>query len=47
VKLGVAALAGDDRELPTGELEVAALARGNGRRCFLRVSEAEVAEILS
>ena len=47
VKMGVAALAGDDRELPTGELEVAALARGNGRRCFLRVTEAAVAEILS
>jgi len=47
VKLGVAALAGEDRELPTGELEVAVLARGNGRRCFLRVTESAVADILS
>jgi proteasome alpha subunit len=38
VRLGVAALAGDDRELPTGDLEVAVLARGNGRRCFDRLT---------
>src|SRR5690606_32967701 len=30
VRLGVSALAGPDRDLPTGELEVALLARGNG-----------------
>lgn len=47
VKLGVSALAGPDRELPTNELEVAALARGNGRRCFHRVNDLGVAEILS
>jgi proteasome alpha subunit len=42
VCLGVAALAGDDRELPTGDLEVAVLARGNGRRCFERLSAESV-----
>jgi proteasome alpha subunit len=47
VKMGVAALAGPDRELPTTELEVAALARSNGRRCFHRVNDLGVAEILS
>jgi proteasome alpha subunit len=46
VRLGVAALAGPDRDLPTGELEVARLARGNGRRCFERVLEPDLAKIL-
>ncbi len=47
VRIGVAALAGPDRELPTSELEVACLARGNGRRCFDRLTDAEVAAILA
>ena len=47
VRLGVAALAGPDRDLPTSELEVARLTRGNGRRCFERVSEPELAAILA
>jgi proteasome alpha subunit len=42
VKLGVAALAGSDREIPVIELEVAILRRGSGRRCFARLSDAEV-----
>ncbi len=46
IRLGVTALAGPDRELPTGELEVAKLARGNGRRCFERVPEAMLGELL-
>lgn len=46
VRLGVAALAGPDRELPTGDLEVATLARGNGRRCFARVPEPALAAML-
>ena len=46
VQLGVSALAGPDRELPTAELEVAMLARGNGRRCFNRLDDAGIAEIL-
>ena len=47
VRLGVGALAGPDRELPNTELEVAALARGNGRRCFRRVADVEIPQILS
>jgi proteasome alpha subunit len=47
VRLGVSALAGPDRELPTTELEVATLSRGNGRRCFARVADTDVAVMLS
>jgi proteasome alpha subunit len=47
VTLGVSALAGPDRELPLEELEVAVLARGNGRRCFRRLDDATVAELLA
>jgi len=46
IRLGVSSLAGPDRELPTTELEIGALSRGNGRRCFHRVADATVAEIL-
>jgi len=46
VRLGVSALAGD-RQLAVGELEVAQLARGNGRRCFRRLDDTAVAEILA
>ena len=37
ISIGVAALGGPDREIPSAELEVAELARGNGRRCFHRL----------
>ena len=47
VRLGVVALAGDDRNLTSPELEVAVLARGNGRRCFRRIDDAAVAELLA
>jgi len=47
IRIGVTALAGADRELPTGDLEVAKLGRGNGRRCFQRVSDADLATILA
>jgi proteasome alpha subunit len=47
IRIGVEALAGPDRELPTAELEVAHLSRGNGRRCFERIGDADVAAILS
>jgi proteasome alpha subunit len=47
VDVGAKALAGPDRELPTIELEVAMLRRGNGRRCFHRLSDAEVSEIVA
>jgi proteasome alpha subunit len=47
VRLGVATLAGPDRELPTTELEIGALSRGNGRRCFHRVDDSAVATMLA
>ena len=43
VRAGVAALAGPDRTLAAAELEVALLARGNGRRCFRRLDDDAVA----
>ena len=46
VRTGVAALAGPERTLPPGDLEVALLARGNGRRCFRRLADDEVAALL-
>jgi proteasome alpha subunit len=46
VRLGVSALAGD-RTLPHTELEVAQLSRGNGRRCFRRLADPQVADILT
>jgi proteasome alpha subunit len=42
VRLGTSALSGPDRTIPTRELEVATLSRGNGRRCFRRLSDDEV-----
>ncbi len=47
VRLGVHALAGDDRELSTSELEVATLSRGNGRRCFDRLTVEQIAALLA
>ena len=41
-QLGLSVLAGDDREISPGDLEVAELSRGNGRRCFQRVDAATV-----
>ncbi len=46
VRLGVAALAGPDRELTLAELEVATLSRGNGRRCFHRVADDALGDLL-
>jgi proteasome alpha subunit len=43
----VGALRGQDRPLTPHELEVAVLDRGNGRRAFRRVLEAEVSELLA
>ncbi len=43
----VAALAGPDRTLEPGDLEVAVLARGNGRRAFRRLDHEELGELLS
>jgi proteasome alpha subunit len=46
VTLARAALAGADRALSADDLEVAVLERGNGRRCFRRLSDDEVAGLL-
>jgi proteasome alpha subunit len=47
VRAGTSALAGPERQLPAAELEVALLARGNGRRCFQRLTDDEVASWLA
>ena len=39
--VGRSALAGPDREIADDDLEVADLARTNGRRCFHRLSKAD------
>ncbi len=46
VKAGMAALAGE-RTLTADDLEVALLARSNGRRCFRRLSDDDVAALLA
>jgi proteasome alpha subunit len=47
VKAATAALAGPDRTLGAGDLEVAILSRGNGRRTFRRIDEGELAQLLA
>jgi proteasome alpha subunit len=47
LKAAVSALAGPDRTLSAGDLEVATLSRGNGRRTFARISEEELALLLT
>ena len=47
VRVGSAALSGPDRQLPVAELEVATLTRGNGRRCFRRLDDPAVSELLA
>jgi proteasome alpha subunit len=47
VQHAVAALAGPDRTLAAGDLEVAVLARSNGRRCFRRLDDGEVGALLA
>jgi proteasome alpha subunit len=42
ISVGVIALGGPEREIPSVELEVAELARGNGRRCFHRLGPDEL-----
>jgi len=42
----VGALAGPDRSLAPGDLEVAALSRENGRRAFRRIADGELAGLL-
>jgi len=40
-------LAGRDRTLDAGDLEVATLSRGNGRRTFRRIDVEEMARLLA
>jgi proteasome alpha subunit len=47
LKAAVGALAGPERTLAAGDLEVATLSRGNGRRTFRRVPEEELAQLLA
>jgi len=47
LKAATAALAGPDRTLAPGDLEVATLSRGNGRRSFRRLSDEELALLLA
>ena len=47
LKAAVKALAGPERTLGPGDLEVAALSRMNGRRTFRRIGDAELAELLA
>jgi proteasome alpha subunit len=46
LRAAVAALAGPDRTLAAEDLEVALLARSNGRRAFRRLEDADVAALL-
>jgi len=46
LKAAVGALAGPDRTLTPGELEVAVLSRTNGRRAFRRIDDAELTSLL-
>jgi proteasome alpha subunit len=47
IKAATTALAGPDRSLGAGDLEVATLSRGNGRRTFRRIEEEELAQLLA
>ncbi len=47
LQAAVSALAGDDRSLSSGELEVAVLDRLDGGRCFRRLENGEIDELLA
>jgi proteasome alpha subunit len=47
IRAATSALAGPDRVLGAGDLEVAILSGGNGRRTFQRVDEADLAQLLA
>ena len=47
LRAAVSALAGPDRTLTSDDLEVAVLSRANGRRCFQRLTDADVAAHLA
>lgn len=46
IRLATGALAGPERTLASEDLEVAVLRRGAERRCFARIADAEVSQIL-
>jgi proteasome alpha subunit len=46
IRATVRALAGPERTLGSGDLEVAVLSRENGRRAFKRITDGELAEVL-
>ncbi|MEN9805232.1 MAG: proteasome alpha-type subunit [Actinomycetota bacterium] len=46
LSVAVAALAGPDRHLTADDIEAAVLSRHNGRRCFARLDDARVSELL-
>jgi proteasome alpha subunit len=46
LRAAIGALAGPDRTLAPAELEVAVLARGNGRRAFRRIEDEELGALL-
>ena len=47
LKVATRALAGPERDLGADDLEVAVLSRSNGRRCFQRLSDEQVAVLLA
>ncbi len=47
LRAAVAAMAGPERTLDAGDLEVAVLARSNGRRAFRRLDDEEVGRLLA
>jgi proteasome alpha subunit len=47
IKCGTTALGGSERSLEADDLEVAILGRSNGRRCFKRLTDDDVARILA
>jgi proteasome alpha subunit len=47
LRTATGALSGPERKLEAGDLEVATLSRSNGRRCFRRLADEDVAAILA
>ena len=47
IRIGAAALGGPERTIAPGDLEVALLARGSARRCFVRFDETRLAALLT
>jgi proteasome alpha subunit len=47
LKVATRGLAGPERNLSADDLEVAVLSRSNGRRCFRRLSDEQVGELLA